>query len=34
MRDEISAQGTEIVQAVDAAHVVGRLGDLYRSFKN
>jgi glycosyltransferase involved in cell wall biosynthesis len=33
MRDEIHAQGTKIVQAVDAAHVVDQLGDLYRSLK-
>jgi glycosyltransferase involved in cell wall biosynthesis len=34
MRDEIRAQGAEVVQAVDAAHVVDQLGDLYRSLES
>jgi glycosyltransferase involved in cell wall biosynthesis len=31
LRDEIRAQNAEVVQAVDAADVVDKLGDLYRS---
>ena len=34
MRDEIRAQGAAVVEAVDAALVVDRLGDLYRSLKS
>jgi hypothetical protein len=34
MRDEIRAQGAQVVQAVDAAYVVDQLGDLYRSLES
>ena len=34
MRDEIRAQGAEVVREVDAARVVEELGDLYRSLKH